>query len=178
MAKYVGFHGTDTEAADKILSSLKFKASPPETSWLGPGVYFFSQYADALWWCTHVKGLPEDKFEILQVDLTPEKVIDLCANPDDAQNFKKFCDLVTNRCERLSNGKRRENYVPLALKLMMQRTKDKPDMIIGAFSQNRNFWFTNESDKEKFPLVIAQVQYCVLNKNCIRNIRAVSNDMR
>lgn len=178
MARYVGFHGTDKEAAAKILSSLNFKASRAESSWLGNGVYFFSLYEDALWWCKSVKHFPEEDQIVLRADITPKIVIDLFTNLNDLRYFKQFCDLVKNKCEKLSDGTKRDNYISLALKMMISRRGDKPDMIIGAFTQNRYFWFTNLSDKEKFPLVIAQVQYCVLNKNCIHNIMAVSNDMR
>lgn len=52
----------------------------------------------------------------------------------------------------------------------MMLESNKPDIIIGGFDQNRKFWFTQKPLKDKFPLVCCQIQYCVLNQKCIKQI--------
>ena len=47
------------------------------------------------------------------------------------------------------------------------------DVIIAGFDQNRKDWYFGNKyaeEKKKFPIVVAQIQYCVRNSKCITEI--------
>lgn len=167
MAWYgLGYHGTDCMAADSILGSQQFKFSNREDDWLGQGVYFYYADGDARWWCLDVKKW--NRYVILQAKLEATTVVDLAHSPEDGELFRRFCETVKNKSEKMGNGSKRRNYMSLAIKIMARITK--PDIIIGAFDENRRFWFTREELRKKFPLILSQLQICVCNHSCIKDI--------
>lgn len=166
MGLYVGYHGTNVLAAEKIISSQKFILSTGEDEWLGIGVYFFWDADDAGWWCADCLKLKT--YTVLQADLEASTVVDFVHRRGDLESFKKFCNQVKDKSSKMGNGKKRQNYMGLAIKMMV--ALQKPDIIIGGFDQNRKIWFNNAELKSKFPLVVSQVQMCVLNRDCIKNI--------
>ena len=163
MTAYIGYHGTDKNAAKLIVDSQKFRPSLEDDEWLGKGVYFYWDIDDARWWCTDYKKL--DAYAVLHSRLPAGVVVDLVHSRSDQENFRIFCDKVKSKSERLPNGKKRRNYMSLALELMI-RLKP-PDIIIGAFDENRKFWYTAKDLKDKFPIIVSQIQICVLNAGCI-----------
>jgi len=163
---YVGYHGTNKCAAESIVNSKSFRPSLGDDEWLGKGVYFYWDSDDAHWWCVEHEKL--ELYTILKAQIVCNELIDLAHTKRDIEQFKEFCKMVANRCEKLSNGEKRKNYMSLALKLMVRERP--PDIIIGGFDQNRKFWFTNQGMKEKFPLTMSQIQICVLKNSCIRDI--------
>ena len=181
---YIGFHGTGVEAAEKIMETQKFVKSTGLDELLGNGVYFFQYPLDAKWWCQagpHRKNY-QTGYRVLQTELTPNSVVDLLGSFEDIENFKRFCDIVRNKSLKLPNGKKRSNYMSLAIKLMCFERKVRIDMIVAGFNQNRKFWYANNSPMVKsFPIQVTQVQYCVLNTLCIGQIteyeeRCVENE--
>lgn len=166
MIAYIGYHGTDKEAAQGIVSSQKFIPSSAEDEWLGEGVYFFWDPDDSHWWCTDISGLKS--YVVLQARLNAASIIDLVHKRSDQEEFKKLCDRVQHMSAKMPNGNIRKNYMSLALKIMVKEIK--PDIIIGGFDQNRKFWFTNYDKRLKFPVIPLQVQLCVLKSKCIENI--------
>lgn len=169
--KYIGYHGTSRSAGDKIIAQQKFLDTTALDSWLGKGVYFFEDVQDAEWWCSsgsHAHRI--DHPMILQADLSPARVVDLLGSFSDVKQFRSFCDLVKGKCARLPNGKPRANFMSLAVNLMAK--KRRPDMILAGFYQNRKQWYPMHSQQAKqFPIVVAQIQYCILNHDCIQEIR-------
>jgi hypothetical protein len=163
---FTGYHGTDKSAAVNIMETKNFHPSIEEDEWLGKGVYFFWDPDDSQWWCTDYSKLT--CYVILKADLSASKIIDLVHRRRDQENFSILCNKVKNKSAKKSNGELRKNYMSLALKYMVSEIK--PDIIIGGFDQNRKFWFTKEEDRRKFPLTPLQIQFCVLNRNCIGNI--------
>ena len=173
MPEYIGYHGTDNEAAEKIIEQQKFLPSQHLDEWLGKGVYFFNRYDDAEWWCKSKKHLAKDCYTILKVVLIPEKVVNLFDDFEALGRFKEFCEEVKNQCAKLPNGRRRANYMSLAIGLFLKKSQERIDMIIGGFNENRNFWYNKQETEavRKFPIVISpQIQYCVLNSKCIKSI--------
>lgn len=57
MRTIVGYHGTDEDIAESILTG-KFLCKKNDEHWLGNGVYFFTDYSLAEWWTTN----PTKKF--------------------------------------------------------------------------------------------------------------------
>lgn len=92
---YVGYHGTDNNAANSIIEMKKFKMSREEDDWLGQGVYFFEDIEDSHWWCKGKKRL--SSYSIIEAVLNPQNVINLVSSSKDLENFKKLCDKVKNR---------------------------------------------------------------------------------
>lgn len=163
---YVGYHGTDKNSARNIVSTKKIMQSKKEDEWLGKGSYFFDDIEDSRWWCKDVKKFVS--YSVIEVLLNPENSINLVSSRSDLENFKKLCGIAKNMSPRKSDGSMRDNFISLAIKIMIK--KQKTDMIIGAFDENRKFWFTDKIMKDKFPLVVCQIQYCVLNHSCIKEM--------
>lgn len=169
MPSYVGYHGTTKESSKKIMKSKNFLKSRGEDEWLGPGVYFFEDEEDSHWWCKVRKKLIS--YSLIRVYLTPNIVINFVSSKRDVENFKRFCSMVKSRSSKKSDGIKRDNYMSLAIKLMLKYEEHRPDMIIGGFDRNRSMiWFEKLELKKKFPLEFCQVQYCVLNDKCISEI--------
>lgn len=169
--QYIGFHGTTVENAENILKEKKFRPSTKLDEWLGKGIYFFAYPEDAEWWCKTYRRLGDSSSAILQVEIKVESVIDLLGSKKDIEAFKFFCEKIKNICPRLPDGRQRSNYMTPAIKLMLKNQEYRRDMIIGGFERNRHSWYKERDDERKyFPLVIAQVQYCICNHDCIKNI--------
>ncbi len=63
MKKFVGYHGTKDEAAQKIFESKSFRPSIGEEEWLGKGVYFFEEdYKQAINFCTKLGVILRGRF--------------------------------------------------------------------------------------------------------------------
>ena len=59
----------------------------------------------------------------------------------------------------------------LAIKIMHKENECRRDMIIGGFEQNRKTWYKkDDSTRNKFPITVTQIQYCVQTNDCIKNI--------
>ena len=169
--QYIGFHGTNIVSATKILKENNFHPSTGDDEWLGKGIYFFAYPEDAEWWCSSYKRLKKHESVILRVEIEAESVIDLLGSKADIDAFKDFCDVVKDKCPRLPNGEKRSNYMSLAIKILMKDKNYRRDMIIGGFEQNRHLWYREGTcERRKFPLVVAQVQYCIYNHDCIKSI--------
>lgn len=171
MREYIGYHGTNSEAAEAICETQTFKLSRKEDEWLGEGVYFFCDCEDAIWWCKKNQEQFSSTYSVLEAIIHAENIIDLSHSYNDMKVFKTFCLIVKEKSERMTNGEKRKNYISLALKLMV--TKIKADIVIAAFDCNRGFWLEGMSTKQrdmfvkKFPIIVTQVQICVKNKECI-----------
>lgn len=177
MMEYVGYHGTSNDAAEKIIEQHKFM--PSDKGWLGSGTYFFPYADDAKWWCEENKKLSKGQYKILKVRLVTDKVLDLLSSGNTIKKFRKICDKVKNKCMglRFSYCQQVEYFMTLAINAFLKISKDvfneNFDVIIAGFDQNRKDWyFVNRyaEEKKKFPIIVAQIQYCVRNSKCIIEI--------
>lgn len=177
MPKYIGYHGTDNEAAEKIINQQKFL--PSKSGWLGIGIYVFPYVADAIWWCEENKKLLKSQCKILKVKFATDKVLDLLGSGKAIKSFRKICDKIKSRCvnSRFSYCQKVEYFMSLAinafLKLSRNEFNENFDVIIAGFDQNRKDWYFGNKyaqEKEKFPIVVAQIQYCIINSKCIIEI--------
>lgn len=171
MTEYIGYHGTDIDSAGKIIEEQSVHYSMGDDEWLGRGAYFFKDPDDANWWCKEKKHLHQEQYAVLEARLLPKNVVDLLGSRRDIETFATFCEQVKNKSARLPNGGLRRNYLSLAIKLMIHERDIKTDMIIAGFDQNRRCWFSKKDSNQKFPLVCAQIQYCVVNLTCVRRIK-------
>lgn len=85
--KIIGYHGTDQESAEKIVSTGSFLASKRDHEWLGHGVYFFAYKAHAEWWTTHNR-FHGKKTNVVQAEIEyqEEQLLDL----DDPVQMKEL----------------------------------------------------------------------------------------
>ena len=173
MPEYVGYHGTNNEAAKKIIEQQNFL--PSNDGWLGRGVYFFPYPDDADWWCKFNKRLEAGQYKILKSELLPSRIVDLLGSRKDMELFRAFCDKVKNRRVQTLKRSARNNDISLAVKWMVEAIKKSGnlvDMIIAGFDENRKRWYPpNISEaKQLFNMTVTQVQYCVKNVDCMKTI--------
>lgn len=56
----IGFHGTDTAAADRLVSGEDFEPSDNADEWFGKGIYFWEHaFKQAWWWARSHKKHPD-----------------------------------------------------------------------------------------------------------------------
>ena len=102
-----GFHSTTQRYADMIKKTGKFKPSTKDNEWLGKGVYFWSEYIDALFWversykeenemCIITATISEDEKRILDLDVS--------------ENMKKLNDFATTFNEEIKEKKFSLNF--------------------------------------------------------------------
>lgn len=87
------YHGTDYDLAQKIIEE-GFKPNDNKEHWLGNGIYFFKDFALAVWWATsrHENyGAKIDTPCVIKVVLTADRdrVLDL-RNIEDLQRFMEM----------------------------------------------------------------------------------------
>lgn len=89
--KIEGLHSTTRNKADNILSSGKFLPSKKDNEWLGKGVYFWTKYADALFWVNN-SYKNENEMCIITAHLEDEnsRILDL----DIEENMTKLVEFV------------------------------------------------------------------------------------
>lgn len=91
--KIKGLHTTTQRKADEILSSGKFFPSCKNNEWLGKGVYFWSKYADALFWVNKSYKNENDMCIItVEIEDDSNKILDL----DIEENMNKLVDFVND----------------------------------------------------------------------------------
>lgn len=75
-----GYHGTSNESADNILKENFFKPSESDEEWLGRGIYFYFDFADAYEWRNNesilhsIIKIDDDEY----LDLDTEEGLNIC----------------------------------------------------------------------------------------------------
>ena len=177
MPEYTGYHGTDNESAENIIEQQKFLHS--KSGWLGGRIYVFPYVADATWWCEESKKLVKGQYKILKVRLMTDKILDLLGSGKTIKKFRAICDKIKSKCanSRFSYCQKIEYFMSLAVNAFLKVSKkefdEDFDVVVAGFDQNRKDWYFEKryaEEKEKFPIVVAQIQYCVKNSKCILEI--------
>lgn len=172
-----GYHGTSMESAASILESGIMKRSEGYDEWLGKGIYFFYNQKDAEWWCQQ-RAYPSPA--ILYADFNfINKVINLVCDYNDQEKFKEYCSAVKEKSEKLPGGKRRRNYMQLAINKLLYDAKKAEvfiDAIIAVFDENRKFWPKTGNFVVKFPILIGQIQICIFNSETISNLKIINEE--
>ncbi len=173
----VGYHGTAYEYAESIIKTRKMKFSSGYDEWLGRGIYFFGDIEDAKWWC---KTRKYSDHAIIKADFEfNNKVIDLVMCRYDQECFQKYCNSVQHKSELLPNGKRRRNYMQLAINKLLEDSIKSGfiiDAIIAIFRENRYFWPNREFYNDQFPCLIGQLQICVFNHDAIKQLSIIEEE--
>lgn len=113
-----GYHGTSNKSADNILEENFFKPSENDKEWLGKGIYFYFNFADAYEWINNESILHSvikiDDDEYLDLDTKEglnicRKAIDMVikygvvTNPKDKKMAQKNQCAVMNCIWKLSD---------------------------------------------------------------------------
>lgn len=96
-----GFHATTKKNADKIKKQNLFKPSTKDYEWLGKGIYFWTDYKDALFWVNNSHKNEPDMCIITAVIKEDEnRILDL----DIEKNMQKLDAFATAYTESIKNG--------------------------------------------------------------------------
>ncbi|MCD5406232.1 MAG: hypothetical protein LRZ99_00885 [Desulfotomaculum sp.] len=158
----LGFHGTTVANAEKILQEGRFKISADEDEWLGEGVYFFeNDIKQAYYWC--VKERNYKSWAILKGDIKAEIIFDLTLT-DHWEEFLKILKEIEKRYKKRKDGTPRKLLNFVVLNIIY---KQKPyDVVRAVFD-------VSEAETPTFKrtnIKPVQIQLCVRNHDCIRNI--------
>lgn len=166
MFKGKGYHGTIKKRADNILAH-GFRLSNKNTEWLGTGVYFFEDFKWAKSWAfqeTERAGKPKEEAAVLSavIRCSDELFFDL-DKPENMLKIKNELQNLANIKNSLgySNTKREETRC-----LICNFWKKKYNTQVMAYTFPRQ-----QHNEMGFPFIVSQKQYCVTNKESIRNIK-------
>lgn len=174
------YHGTERDVGSRIIASKTFKQSLGDEHWLGDGIYFYEEKIYAFRWiyirynkkypmCTPNMANIIKKYSILSADITieQERIFDLTR-----YEHKEQFDRVHNRSlEKNKSGK--INITDGAvLNFMFHKMKynKKYDMIKAMFPHEDN----DISSMKTRLSYIPEMQYCVVNKRIISNIKDIN----
>lgn len=160
MAKeYIGYHGTSPQNAQSILKNKEFKISNKENEWLGPGVYFFEDdIYQAINFCRKARKMKE--FIVLKSLLKGNIIIDL-VNTENYRWFMKIHEKIKNK----NKYKNKKLLNSIVLNIMYQL---KPYDIVRCIFEVPKTDYLYKTNIRPY-----QIQLCVRNKKCIKNIEEV-----
>lgn len=158
-----GYHGTTRDSANNILLTNNFYVSEDDEEWLGPGVYFFeNDIKQAYYYC--IKAKKYKSWAILKSKITAEKIIDLI----DTETFECFNEIakeIKDRYWKRSDRRPRKLLNSVILNIMY---KANPyDVVRGIFPVPPTYII------ERTNVTYMQIQICVRNKSCIKEIMEV-----
>lgn len=175
-----GYHGTFLSSADKIISD-GFTWKPRKDHWLGQGIYLYTSFYLAKWWCeTKIKNkkLSEspavlevesnDKVRILNLDtdadfFANESYIAIKELESQGVKFKFEKDekgKIKNRCFALDILKRKFNLHAIIYTF----PKDNPSYADSINSKNI---------ADDFGISYKETQICLTDNTCIKNKKFV-----
>lgn len=164
--KFVGFHGTTIECADKILETKEYKFSFKEEEWLGKGVYFFEKdKKQAINFCT--KARKYKNYCVLKSELAPEIFLDL-DDTETMEYMETIAKKLKGRYMKLKNGQPRKLINSVILETIYNTIPY--DMVKKTFPVEKK----NTIDRTNFEWV--QIQMCVRNRKCICSIEEVERN--
>lgn len=94
--KLIGYHGTTLSKAEKIIRERFFIKSTKDTEWLGEGIYFFPDIANAIWWAKNASKRFNGRPAVLLVELWYEdyQMLDLDKPRDLRKMIYDFKDFL------------------------------------------------------------------------------------
>lgn len=97
----VGYHGTTSCAAERILEEGRFRHSDRDNDWLGTGSYFFAHRIHAKRWTKHSRYFGKET-QVLEATLeyAPEQLLDL----DDPEVLGHVNQVVEVAIEKLNSS--------------------------------------------------------------------------
>ena len=158
-----GFHGTNSESANSILSSNTFLDSQDEEEWLGTGVYFFEDdVQQAVNYIYKAKRVVN--FKIIQADINTNKLLNL-VDTKTYEQFESFAKKFQNRYKTRKDYSKRKLINAVILDAMY---KLEPYEVVRAV-----FPVPKTKYAPRTNIQPVQIQVCVRKHDCISNIKEV-----
>ncbi len=169
MSKLIGYHGTFGVDVESIMNNILnngFTVSEKENEWLGKGIYFFDNDAQAKWWgsvcCKKDKTL---KYGIIKVDISYESILDL-DNLDDRKKYEEACYEYSKEIRKkkpLFKNVKQAELLMQCLFLSLYKERNNIDVIKKTFNLEK-------IEKQKYDVLTkTHVQYCVSKEKNISN---------
>ena len=102
----VGYHGT-LQSQFASIKREKFHLSTGDKEWLGPGIYFFAEYENAVWWAKteaikRVKTKTKNPSFVIQVNIwyKDSEYLDLDLAPDREQ-YESLVAQIESRLKKI-----------------------------------------------------------------------------
>ena len=159
--RLTGYHGTSSENAEKILKN-GYNISDSEKEWLGPGIYFYFDYNDALTW-------RDRKNTVLcsVVECKDEEYLDI-DSPVGKEIFNDVAELIFSRYKHIISESEQINQCSIATMIWDANKKLK---VLSAS-------VAKEPTKVK-ALIDARPtrkEFCVRDNSCITSTRIMKED--
>ncbi|MCI8699746.1 MAG: hypothetical protein HFJ47_00190 [Clostridia bacterium] len=188
----VGYHGTENQSANLILSNNKYNKSNNEDDWLGSGIYFYDNLENAILY--NIRNyINKNKIYPKYVDLIEERVIlvnvikckeDEIVDLNEFENLRKFLGLWKIFYDKVKND---EEYKKLKLKdgYMINWLYENTIYFKGCkifknvfnldlrFKRNISKIFNK---KTRIGYNLNQIFICVVDDSCIKSIRLYESD--
>lgn len=174
------YHGTERSCGQRIIASKSFHRSLGNEHWLGDGIYFYEEVDYAFRWIyiSYSKKYPQcmpkmsniiSKYVVLSADINvkPGRIFDLTKS-----SYKRLFDEVLRRSLEKNKYANLEIVDGAVLNFMFRNMKynTKYDIIKGLFIHEDN----DISIAKTRLAYIPEVQYCVINKGIISNIKDIN----
>lgn len=161
--KCIGFHGTNIDSANSILSSNKFLDSQDEEEWLGTGVYFFeNDVQQAVNYIYKAKKVAN--YKSIQVNINTNKLLNLVDTKTNEQ-FNNFAKKFQNRYKTRKDHTQRKLINAVILDAMYKL--EPYEVVRGVFP------VPNTNYAPRTNIQPMQIQVCVRKHDCISNIKEV-----
>lgn len=192
------YHGTNKESANSILESTFYLPQTPSPNspdekkkryyeyWLGPGVYLFRDYELSKWWSEHPPktfshdGEPaviECELDISSDTYNVINLMDFATIREISKAYVSFRKIIENKLVLNLPKYENTNYENQLRSLFFKTLqKDKKvDIYIGVFCYKDSNYYTQEMRiiNEKAGVIFPEIQYCVYNNKCIKNIQII-----
>jgi len=169
VCKLIGYHGTFGEDIISVMKNILdsgFILSDKENEWLGRGIYFFDNDAQAKWWgkeqCKKNKIF---KYGIIKAVISYEKILDL-DNLDDRKKYEEACYEYSKEIAKrkpVFKDKSQAELLIQCLFLSMYKDRNNIDVIKKTFNLEKK-------EKQKYNVLTkTHIQYCVSKEKNISN---------
>ncbi len=156
-----GYHGTDTNSANKILDTKYFRSSKKKNEWLGHGTYLYEELSKARWWASISSKRRNKESMVLEciAKVEKHKVFNFDV-PEHANNLIEFIQFIEK--ESIMIFDENEDVARCQL-LELYRKQRKQKVTIGTFQSTNTY---GKKDLEKFGIIRTERQICVHDHEC------------
>ena len=188
----IGYHGTEIQSANLILSNSKYNQSNNEDDWLGSGIYFYDNLENAILYNIR-KYINKNKIYPQYTELKNKTAIlvniikckeDEIVDLNEFENLQKFLGLWKIFYDRVKNN---EEYKKLKLKdgyminWLCENTIYFKECKIFKNVFNLDLRFNRNiskifNKKTRIGYNLNQIFICIVDDSCIKSIELYKND--
>jgi len=158
-----GYHGTTQKAAESILQDKCFKKSSGHKEWLGTGIYFYKNFADAYNWNPQNSEEPREVLHAV-IKVPDEAYLDL-DEPAGKRIYQKIVQFVAEQAQALISLSAQQNQCAVA------------NLIWQEYPECEMLAMSFPSEPSKMPLLKdarpLRKEFCVRDNSCIKCIQII-----